>query len=96
MYERGLTCKRIILYNFVCNFYSKMCKRVNIHAHESQLGLEKVDSGVLLDLFPFALILDHDMKIRGSGDKVLQSWYTNKRIVQRAPFEHCDKSQIIF
>lgn len=51
-----------------------MAKRVNLKAHESQLDLEKVDSGVLLELFPFALILDHDMKIKGAGEKVFESW----------------------
>lgn len=51
-----------------------MAKRVNLQAHESQLDLEKVDSVVLLELFPFALILDHDMKIKGAGEKVFESW----------------------
>lgn len=51
-----------------------MSKRVNLKAHESQLNLEKVDSGVLLELFPFALILDHDMRIKGAGEKVFESW----------------------
>ncbi|KAG4074461.1 hypothetical protein HA402_015750 [Bradysia odoriphaga] len=51
-----------------------MSKRINLKAHESQLNLEKVDSGVLLELFPFALILDHDMRIKGAGEKVFESW----------------------
>lgn len=51
-----------------------MAKRVNFKAHESQMNLETVDSSVLLELFPFALILDHDMKIKGAGEKVFESW----------------------
>lgn len=51
-----------------------MSKRVNLQAHESQMNLDKVDSGVLLELFPFALILDHQMKIKGAGEKVFESW----------------------
>lgn len=51
-----------------------MAKRINLQAHESQLSLEKVDSGVLLELFPFALILDHEMKIKRAGEKVFESW----------------------
>lgn len=51
-----------------------MAKRINLQAHESQLNLEKVDSCVLLELFPFALILDHDMKIKTAGEKVFESW----------------------
>ncbi len=55
-------------------FFFKMAKRINLQAHESQLNLEAVDSSVLLELFPFALILDHDMKIKGAGEKVFESW----------------------
>lgn len=57
-----------------------MAKRINLQAHESQLNLEKVDSNVLLELFPFALILDHEMKIKGAGEKVFESWYIQIRI----------------
>lgn len=51
-----------------------MAKRINVCAHESQMNLETVDSVVLLELFPFALILDHDMKIKGAGEKIFESW----------------------
>lgn len=52
-----------------------MARRINLLVHESQLNLEKVDSGILLELFPFALILDHEMKIKGAGEKIVESWY---------------------
>lgn len=51
-----------------------MADRVNIKAHASQLSLAKVDSNVLLELFPFAIILDHDMHISKCGEKLLETW----------------------
>lgn len=36
-----------------------------------------MDSSVLLQLFPFALIIDHDMKISGAGEKLVESWLVN-------------------
>lgn len=51
-----------------------MAKRVNIAAHPSQLSLEKVDSNVLLELFPFAIILDENMHIKRCGEKLLETW----------------------
>lgn len=51
-----------------------MSKRVNVEAHPSQLALGMVDSNVLLELFPFALILDHDMRIQKAGEKIFETW----------------------
>lgn len=51
-----------------------MAQRVNIKAHPSQMELGKVDSHVLLELFPFALILDHDMCITSAGEKIIETW----------------------
>lgn len=51
-----------------------MSKRVNIEAHPSQMSLEQVDSNVLLELFPFAIILDHDMRITRTGEKLFETW----------------------
>lgn len=51
-----------------------MAKRVNIKAHPSQMTLDKVDSNVLLELFPFAIILDQDMRIKRCGEKLLETW----------------------
>lgn len=51
-----------------------MAKRVNIQAHPSQISLDKVDSNVLLELFPFAIILDQDMRIKRCGEKLLETW----------------------
>jgi len=48
----------------------QMQTRVNRKAHPSQLKLGPVDSRVLLQLFPFALILDSNMRITGAGEKV--------------------------
>lgn len=47
-----------------------MAKRVNIEAHPSQLSLGSVDISIILELFPFALVLDHDMRIQRAGEKV--------------------------
>lgn len=43
-------------------------------AHPSQMDLSKVDSHVLLELFPFALILNHDMCITNAGEKIIETW----------------------
>ncbi|XP_031638478.1 soluble guanylate cyclase 89Db isoform X2 [Contarinia nasturtii] len=51
-----------------------MSKRVNVLAHPSQLELGHVDSSILLELFPFAVILDHDMRISRAGEKILETW----------------------
>lgn len=51
-----------------------MTKRVNVRAHPSQLELGHVDSNILLELFPFAVILDHDMNISRAGEKILETW----------------------
>lgn len=52
----------------------QMAKRVNVQAHPSQLELGHVDSGILLDLFPFAVILDHDVCIARAGEKIFETW----------------------
>lgn len=59
-----------------CNsaFSFQMAKRVNVLAHPSQLELGHVDSNILLELFPFAVILDHDMRISRAGEKILETW----------------------
>lgn len=51
-----------------------MATRINIQAHPSQVALPNVDSNVLLELFPFAIILDQDMRIRKCGEKLLETW----------------------
>lgn len=51
-----------------------MSKRVNVRAHPSQLELGTVDSSILLELFPFAVILDHDMRISRAGEKIVETW----------------------
>lgn len=55
-----------------------MKSRVHRRVHESQGKLGPVDSSVLLQLFPFALIIDHDMKISGAGEKLVESWLVNQ------------------
>lgn len=51
-----------------------MAKRVNVRAHPSQLELGSVDSNILLELFPFAVILNHDMRISRAGEKIIETW----------------------
>lgn len=52
----------------------QMSKRVNVRAHPSQLELGSVDSHILLELFPFAVVLDHDMRISRAGEKIIETW----------------------
>lgn len=54
-----------------------MEKRVNRELHESQKNLSKIDSELLLHLFPFGLILDKEMKIIGAGEKIIDAWSSN-------------------
>ncbi|XP_058812767.1 soluble guanylate cyclase 89Db-like isoform X1 [Topomyia yanbarensis] len=54
-----------------------MRKRIHIEAHPSQLQLAPVNSGLLLDLFPFALILNEQMEITAAGEKLIESWMLN-------------------
>ncbi|XP_053698579.1 soluble guanylate cyclase 89Db-like [Sabethes cyaneus] len=54
-----------------------MRKRIHIEAHPSQLQLAPVDSSLLLDLFPFALILNEQMQITAAGEKLIESWMLN-------------------
>lgn len=51
-----------------------MATRVNVVTHPSQMSLEKVDSNILLELFPFAIILDHEMHVKKCGEKLLETW----------------------
>lgn len=51
-----------------------MSTRVNVVTHPSQMSLEKVDSNVLLELFPFAIILDQEMRVKKCGEKLLETW----------------------
>lgn len=51
-----------------------MAKRVNIRTHPSQVEFGKVESKILLELFPFAVILDHDMRITAAGEKIVETW----------------------
>lgn len=51
-----------------------MSKRVNVRAHPSQIEFGNVDSNILLELFPFAVVLDHDMCISRAGEKIIETW----------------------
>lgn len=62
---------------YISQYYSisfQMAKRVNIRTHPSQLEFGKVESKILLELFPFAVILDHEMRITGAGEKIVETW----------------------
>lgn len=62
-----------------------MEKRVHIKAHPSQLTLPSVSSSLLLELFPFALILNEKMCITAAGEKLIESWMLNN--VTKSPNE---------
>lgn len=51
-----------------------MAKRVNVRTHPSQLIFHEVESKILLELFPFAVILDHDMRMKGASEKIVETW----------------------
>lgn len=51
-----------------------MAERVNVPIHPSQLELGHFDSAILLELFPFAIILDREMRISDAGEKIVETW----------------------
>ncbi|XP_005183922.1 soluble guanylate cyclase 89Db [Musca domestica] len=51
-----------------------MAKRVNVTAHPSHLSLPPINMSVFLDLFPFTIVLDHDMCITHAGEKIVETW----------------------
>ncbi|ALC45282.1 Gyc-89Da [Drosophila busckii] len=51
-----------------------MAKRVNTVVHPSQLKMPAVDLKVFLELFPFTIVLNHEMKITHAGEKVVETW----------------------
>lgn len=59
---------------YAFSFTKQMAQRVNMKAHPSQLDLPTVESKVLLELFPFALILDKEMRISCAGEKIVETW----------------------
>uniref|UniRef100_A0A1Q3FL72 guanylate cyclase n=1 Tax=Culex tarsalis TaxID=7177 RepID=A0A1Q3FL72_CULTA len=62
-----------------------MQNRVHLKAHPSQLALPTVSSSLLLELFPFALILNQKMCITAAGEKLIESWMMNN--VTKSPNE---------
>jgi guanylate cyclase len=51
-----------------------MIKKINIEAHPSQLSLPKITCEMLLQMFPFALIINKSMRISGAGEKLVEAW----------------------
>ncbi|XP_055323492.1 soluble guanylate cyclase 89Db-like isoform X2 [Sitodiplosis mosellana] len=72
----SLTDAKTVFVKYRLDFDNRdyISKRVNVRAHPSQLELGHVDSNILLELFPFAVILDHDMRISRAGEKILETW----------------------
>ncbi|CAO1433697.1 unnamed protein product [Diamesa tonsa] len=54
-----------------------MQKRFHLSAHPSQLNLKPVNPELLLDLFPFGLILNSEMQIVAAGNNIIESWSAN-------------------
>jgi hypothetical protein len=50
----------------------KMRKKLSLKAHSSQLGLTKITAETLLEMFPFGLLIDKNMKIVGAGEKMME------------------------
>ncbi|XP_055596372.1 soluble guanylate cyclase 89Db-like isoform X2 [Uranotaenia lowii] len=75
----------IVKYRLDFDNLEYMQKRVHMKAHPSQLALSPVSSSLLLDLFPFALILNEQMRITAAGEKLIESWMLNN--VNRSPTE---------
>uniref|UniRef100_A0A1B0EW13 guanylate cyclase n=1 Tax=Lutzomyia longipalpis TaxID=7200 RepID=A0A1B0EW13_LUTLO len=51
-----------------------MAEKVNRKVHKSQKKLGPVDGSVLLEMFPFGIIIDESMQITGAGEKMVEAW----------------------
>ena len=59
-----------------------MLRRFIIKAHPSQLELPPITCEMLLEIFPFGLIIRNDPKrnemlITGAGEKLIEAWMAN-------------------
>lgn len=54
-----------------------MERHVHVSAHPSQLELKAISTDLLLRLFPFAFLLDNQMKVCGAGEKIVEAWSIN-------------------
>uniref|UniRef100_A0A336K3U3 guanylate cyclase n=1 Tax=Culicoides sonorensis TaxID=179676 RepID=A0A336K3U3_CULSO len=51
-----------------------MERKVNADVHPSQACLKDVSMDLLFDLFPFALLIDREMRVCGAGEKIVDAW----------------------
>ncbi|EDW85118.1 uncharacterized protein Dwil_GK14486 [Drosophila willistoni] len=64
----------IVKYRFDFDNRDYMAQRVNVVAHPTQLKMPSVDLDIFLELFPFTIVLNHDMKITLAGEKIIETW----------------------
>ncbi|XP_037942629.1 soluble guanylate cyclase 89Da-like [Teleopsis dalmanni] len=64
----------IVKYRLDFDNHDYMANRVNVIVHPSQLRLPAINMDVFLDLFPFTVVLNHDMKITHAGEKIVETW----------------------
>uniref|UniRef100_A0A1A9VS86 guanylate cyclase n=1 Tax=Glossina austeni TaxID=7395 RepID=A0A1A9VS86_GLOAU len=67
---------RVVIVKYRLNFDNRdyMTNCVNSSIHQSQLELAPVDLNILLDFFPFTIVLNRDMKITYAGEKIVETW----------------------
>lgn len=51
-----------------------MARKINADVHPSQTSLKSISTDLLFELFPFALLIDRDMKVCGAGEKIVDAW----------------------
>lgn len=51
-----------------------MARKINVDVHPSQASLQSVTMDLLFELFPFALLIDRNMKVCGAGEKIVDAW----------------------
>lgn len=51
-----------------------MARKINAEVHPSQTSLQSVTMDLLFELFPFALLIDRNMKVCGAGEKIVDAW----------------------
>lgn len=68
-----------VIVKFRLDFDNKeyMARKIHAEIHPSQKMLKDITMDLLFELFPFALLIDREMKICGAGEKIVDAWSAN-------------------
>lgn len=68
-----------VIVKFRLDFDNREYMALKVHAdvHPSQKILKDITMDLLFELFPFALLIDREMRICGAGEKIVDAWSAN-------------------